>query len=217
MPAVIIAENVRGLRPYLPVLRLEYERHGYTAHIEMFNSKYWNVPQNRDRYAVVGTRNKKNLSFTFPKEQHEFVPKLSDYLEKDVPEKYYLPDEKAQTIIAQAMEKLEKMGKCHACITPDRINKRQNGPRAKAEDEPMFTLTAQDLHGVIILEDKKKRKARGGGSRQPQIINVANTNPSGHGMNGSVYFAEGLAPTLTTNKGEGIKVMTIENVRLKTE
>lgn len=125
MPTVIIAENVRGLRPYLPVLRLEYERHGYTAHIEMFNSKYWNVPQNRDRYAVVGTRNKKNLSFTFPKEQHEFVPKLSDYLEKDVPEKYYLPDEKAQTIIAQAMEKLEKMGKCHACITPDRINKRQ--------------------------------------------------------------------------------------------
>lgn len=195
---------------------MEYERHGYTAHIEMFNSKYWNVPQNRDRYAVVGTRNKKNLSFTFPKEQHEFVPKLSDYLEKDVPEKYYLPDEKAQTIIAQAMEKLEKMGKCHACITPDRINKRQNGPRAKAEDEPMFTLTAQDLHGVIILEDKKRGK-HGGGSRQPQIINVANTNPSGHGMNGSVYFAEGLAPTLTTNKGEGIKVMTIENVRLKTE
>lgn len=30
-------------------------------------------------------------------------------------------------------------------------------------------------------------------------------------MNGSVYFAEGLALTLTTNKGEGIKVMTIEN------
>ena len=218
MPAVIIAENVRGLRPYLPVLRLEYERHGYTAHIEMFNSKYWNVPQNRDRYAVVGTRNKKNLSFTFPKEQHEFVPKLSDYLEKDVPEKYYLPDEKAQTIIAQAMEKLEKMGKCHACITPDRINKRQNGPRAKAEDEPMFTLTAQDLHGVIILEDEKEEESTGGGgSRQPQIINIANTNPSGHGMNGSVYFAEGLAPTLTTNKGEGIKVMTIENARLKTE
>lgn len=216
MPAVIIAENVRGLRPYLPVLRLEYERHGYTAHIEMFNSKYWNVPQNRDRYAVVGTRNKKNLSFTFPKEQHEFVPKLSDYLEKDVPEKYYLPGEKAQTIIAQAMEKLEKMGKCHACITPDRINKRQNGPRAKAEDEPMFTLTAQDLHGVIILEDEKEEESTGG-SRQPQIINIANTNPSGHGMNGSVYFAEGLAPTLTTNKGEGIKVMTIENVRLKTE
>ena len=135
------------------MLCLEYERHGYTAHIERFNSKYWGVPQNRDRYAVVGTRNKKGIQFTFPEEQHEFVPKLSDYLEKDVPEKYYLPDEKAQTIISQAMEKLEQLGKCHACITPDRINKRQNGPRAKEEDEPMFTLTAQDLHGVIVLED----------------------------------------------------------------
>lgn len=159
MPAVIIAENVRGLKPYLPVLRLEYERNGYTAHVEMFNSKYWDVPQNRERYAVVGTRDRLNLQFTFPKEQHEFVPKLSDFIEENVDEKYYLPDEKAQTIIAQALEKLEAMGKCHACITPDRINKRQNGPRAKADEEPMFTLTAQDIHGVIILEDEETEQS----------------------------------------------------------
>ena len=82
------------------------------------------------------------------------MPKLSDFLEKDVPEKYYLSDEKAQTIIQQALQKLEKLGKCHACITPDRINKKQNGPRAKAEEEPMFTLTAQDLHGVIVLDEE---------------------------------------------------------------
>lgn len=153
MPAVIIAENVRGLKPYLPVLCMEYERRGYTAHVQMFNSKYWGVPQNRERYAVIGTRNKLGLSFKFPEEQHDFVPKLSDFLEKEVPEKYYLSDEKAQTIIQQALQKLEKLGKCHACITPDRVNKRQNGPRAKAEEEPMFTLTAQDLHGVIVLDE----------------------------------------------------------------
>lgn len=251
MPAVIIAENVRGLKPYLPVLCMEYERHGYTAHIQMFNSKYWGVPQNRERYAVIGTRNKLGLSFKFPEEQHDFAPKLSDFLEKDVPEKYYLSDEKAQTIIQQALQKLEKLGKCHACITPDRINKRQNGPRAKAEEEPMFTLTAQDLHGVIVLEegqteediitgiseetgllnpDKcgKTLRVSGGGSlskkhnyqhlivdtgercTNPQILTVANTNPSGHGMNGNVYHAEGLAPTLTTNKGEGIKILVEE-------
>lgn len=64
-------------------------------------------------------------------------------------EKYFLPDEKAKTIIAQAAERI-KLENCHACITPDRLNKRQNGPRAKEEEEPMFTLTAQDLHGVII-------------------------------------------------------------------
>ena len=38
-------------------------------------------------------------------------------------------------------------------------------------------------------------------------MNVANTNPSGRGMNGNVFHADGLAPTLTTNKGEGIKIL----------
>lgn len=159
MPTVIIAENVRGLKSYLPVLRIEYELHGYKAHVEMFNSKYWGVPQNRERYAVVGTRECLNVQFAFPKEQHQFVPKLSDFVEEHVDEKYYLPDEKAQTIIAQALEKLEAMGKCHACITPDRINKRQNGPRAKADEEPKFTLTAQDIQGVIILEDEETEQS----------------------------------------------------------
>ena len=50
----------------------------------------------------------------------------------------------------------------------------------------------------------------GENSTNPQICTVANTNPSGHGMNGNVYHAEGLAPTLTTNKGEGIKVLVKE-------
>ena len=36
------------------------------------------------------------------------------------------------------------------CLTPDRINKRQNGRRFKEPNDPMFTLTAQDRHGVLI-------------------------------------------------------------------
>lgn len=35
---------------------------------------------------------------------------------------------------------------------------------------------------------------------------VGNTHPSGHGMNGNVYSEEGISPSLTTNKGEGIKI-----------
>ena len=36
------------------------------------------------------------------------------------------------------------------CLTPDREEKRQNGRRFKEPGEPMFTLTAQDKHGVAI-------------------------------------------------------------------
>jgi DNA (cytosine-5)-methyltransferase 1 len=40
------------------------------------------------------------------------------------------------------------------------------------------------------------------------IVNLGNVNPSGNGMNGNVYGDEGVSPTLSTNKGEGIKVKT---------
>ena len=43
-----------------------------------------------------------------------------------------------------------------AVITPERENKRQNGRRFKNADEPMFTLTSQDRHGVAVKEATKK-------------------------------------------------------------
>lgn len=42
-----------------------------------------------------------------------------------------------------------------AVLTPDRAEKRQNGRRMKDQGEPMFTLTAQVLHGVAISVDLK--------------------------------------------------------------
>src|SRR5699024_6399412 len=41
-------------------------------------------------------------------------------------------------------------------LTPERVNKRQNGRRFKTDGEPMFTLTAQDKHGIAIREATKK-------------------------------------------------------------
>ena len=43
-----------------------------------------------------------------------------------------------------------------ACLTPDRLEKRQNGRRFKEPGEPMFTLTKQDIHGVAITEATKQ-------------------------------------------------------------
>lgn len=38
------------------------------------------------------------------------------------------------------------------------------------------------------------------------IIRLGNVNPSGNGMNGNVFSEEGISPTLSTNKGEEIKI-----------
>lgn len=43
------------------------------------------------------------------------------------------------------------------------------------------------------------------------VLKFGNVNPSGHGMNGEVFQSDGLAPTLTTNKGEGQKIAIKSN------
>ena len=88
-------------------------------------------------------------------------------MEADVDDKFYIADEKAHKIIDQALQRISSMGKVHATITPDRVDKRQNGRRSKEDEDPMFTLTAQDLHGVIVddtygypTERERERESR---------------------------------------------------------
>ena len=49
---------------------------------------------------------------------------------------------------------------------------------------------------------------------QLKVKSVGNTNPSGKGMNGNVFDSDFLSQTLTTNKGEGIKIL-IKNATKK--
>ena len=50
----------------------------------------------------------------------------------------------------------DSSGVLHLCaravLTPDREKKRQHGPRLKACGEPSFCLTAQDRHGVLLMD-----------------------------------------------------------------
>ena len=65
--------------------------------------------------------------------------------------------------------------------TDKRTDKRQNGSRFKYDGEPMFTLTAQDKHRILI----------------------AGKLPGNHDQNSRVYDTDGLAPTLSTMQGGG--------------
>jgi DNA (cytosine-5)-methyltransferase 3A len=62
---------------------------------------------------------------------------------------YYIHG-KSVTLCGEAGGGAAKMGQyLFGCITPDRINKRQNGQRF-SEGNKFYTLTAQDKHGVLI-------------------------------------------------------------------
>ncbi|MCD8311254.1 MAG: DNA cytosine methyltransferase [Firmicutes bacterium] len=159
LPEVLVAENVKGLKKYIPILMQELEKNGYIGHIELYNSKYFNVAQNRERYYIIATRADLPDLVKMPSKQEDNrVPKLSEFLDDEVDEKYYIPDEKTQAIIKQALERLTELGKVHATLTPDITNKGQNGRRAKEDEAEMYTLTAQDIHGVIIQTPRGKNK-----------------------------------------------------------
>ncbi len=83
----------------------------------------------------------------------------------------------------------QKSGRIHLAGTTHAANdfSRFTRERTYYTDGLMGTLTATDY-------------------KTPQQIVVGNVNPSGGGMNGQVYDASGLSPTITTNKGEGNKI-----------
>ena len=61
---------------------------------------------------------------------------------------------------------------------------------------------------ITIRENRGVSNHKGEGTAVIECL--GNVNPSGKGMNGNVFSEEGLSPTLTTNKGEGLKVATYE-------
>ena len=77
----------------------------------------------------------------------------------------------------------------------------------------------QNRERVFIIGHLRGERTRNifpiSGEGQPtssqSVMKIGNVNPSGNGMNGEVYHADGLAPTLTTNKGEGQKIAVKSN------
>lgn len=65
-----------------------------------------------------------------------------------------ISEETANRIVSREYKEIARNSNViiKAVLTPDREEKRQNGRRIKDNGEPMFTLTAQDRHGVMITE-----------------------------------------------------------------
>lgn len=54
----------------------------------------------------------------------------------------------------------KNMVKICPVLTPDRAEKRRNGRRIKEDGEPMFTLTSQDRHGLLLERETSARIRR---------------------------------------------------------
>ena len=94
-PTGFLLENVKNLKGHdggktFKIIMQTLEDLGYHVKSKVLNSmEYGNIPQNRERIYIVGFKNKNYTDrFEFPDPQTLKI-KVTDILEKDVPEKYY--------------------------------------------------------------------------------------------------------------------------------
>ncbi|MEK7585687.1 MAG: transcriptional repressor LexA [Patescibacteria group bacterium] len=94
-PEGFLLENVKNLKSHdggntFKVIEERLKEMGYFVKSKILNSmEYGNIPQNRERIYIVGFKNKDySEKFEFP-HPIKLTKKITDILEKNVPEKYY--------------------------------------------------------------------------------------------------------------------------------
>lgn len=156
-PKYLFLENVKGLLNHgkgdtFETILSALDELGYDVEWQVLNSKDFGVPQNRERVFIIGHLRGERGRKVFPLGRNDAT------IDCEQPMKIAIP-----------------------VLTPDRVKKRQNGRRFKTNGEPMFTLTGQDRHGIV----------------------VAGNLPGTHEQNGRVYDINGISPTLNTMQGGG--------------
>lgn len=101
-PKVFIYENVKNIinhdkKNTLKVILETFDELGYKYYYKILNSKDYNIPQNRQRFFVIGFKDN-SIDFSFPKPK-TLEYEMSDFLIKDVDKKYYLSDKTVKYIL----------------------------------------------------------------------------------------------------------------------
>lgn len=103
-PRIAIAENVKHLtsksmKPIFDIVLESLEEAGYNNYWQVMNCVDYEIPQSRERVLIVSIRKDVDDGrFSFP----AAVPLttcMNDFLEDDVPEAYYLSEDKTQSVI----------------------------------------------------------------------------------------------------------------------
>ena len=132
-PKYFVCENVKGILSAnkgktFPLILDEFKRAGYNVFYKTMNSKYYGVPQKRERVIMVGIRKNLNIRYCFPQEilnDKNLIP-LGNILQKSVDDKYFFSE--------RAIQGMRRSNK--------RSNAKMNKGRGQKLDEPCNTVTA---------------------------------------------------------------------------
>lgn len=215
-PKWVVLENVKNLlsisggKDFTTIL-CSLAESGYDVEYQLLNSKNFGVPQNRDRVFIVGHFRGRGIGKIFPILGTD-SKNLIELIKGRQGNRVYDPSGIGVALTAQAGGMGGKTGLYAVSYN------RKDGIGEKLD--VAHTLTASDYRG-INRNQPQNAVFIDMSNHNPHITNTAcnfkecyttgirkvgNVNPSGNGLNGNVYSTDGICPTLTTNKGEGMKI-----------
>ena len=128
LPKYLLLENVKNLvgkkfKAQFDAWVNWLDSIGYNTYYQVLNAKHYGIPQNRERiFALSIRKDVDNEKFKFP----EKIPlniRLKDMLEKNVDEKYYLPDDRIDKIVnstfMQEKKRIQMKDVCDTLLARD--------------------------------------------------------------------------------------------------
>lgn len=123
LPKYLLLENVKNLvgkkfKPQFDAWINWLDIIGYNTYYKVLNAKHYGIPQNRERIFAISIRKDVDINgYTFP-EQITLETRLKDILEKNVDEKYYLPDDRIEKILNSTfMQEKKRIQMTDVCDT----------------------------------------------------------------------------------------------------
>ena len=218
LPKYLLLENVKNLvgkkfKPQFDAWLNWLDLIGYNTYYQVLNGKHYGVPQNRERIFAVSIRKDVDTKgFIFP-ETISLTTRLKDVLEKNVDEKYYLPDDRIEKILnstfVQEKKRIQTTDVCDTllardwkdpkCVPVEDLEPIRIGGLYDDENGRHQAGAIWDKDGISPTLDTMQ-----GGNRQPFIVDeikvVGNYMPSGHDAS-RVVDIDGIAPTVKENHG----------------
>lgn len=149
-PAYMVLENVKGLFSHnggntIRIILDKLRGLGFTVQLLLCNTVDFGIPQNRERVFFICTlRGKSRPEISGIRERKAKTPFSSNAIDNN----YWKGiDNHGQPVV-----------KVQAVCTPEIAVKGQNGRIIKDPDDPMFTLSVRDRHGVLISDSGQGRK-----------------------------------------------------------
>lgn len=200
-PEYAICENVKALTSKKFTAEFQtvlngLSKAGYNNYWEVLNAKDYGIPQNRERVFIVSIRKDIDTgAFAFPEKQ-ELKLRVKDLLEPVVDEKYYINNERAESLIRQILAKTDIGGIAvvDSTINDPKVKDISNCIKARYD----AGIENQRSVGTAVIEPKIKR-----------LGNLYDENAGG-ARAGNVYAPNGLAPALQTAQGGNRQPLIIE-------